>query len=283
MTGRWSDLLARLGPGRTADGSSTFLEGDEVTGFAHRGDRARQPPGNHRSAFDAALEAGIGHIESDVHLTIDGELVLFHDDMLDEHTTGSGPIAARTWPELQRLRYRVGDDALDDGLVRLGDALERWPGIRWNIDAKHAEAVEPLLTLIAGTGSAHRLLVTSFSWRTIRRVRELAPPSLSTGVSGPEVALIKAASACGLPAPTFGDAVQVPVEHRGVTIVDERFLRTCRDAGMAVHVWTINERTEMRRLLELGVDGIMSDDPALLRSTIDAHTASRTDDQETQR
>ena len=268
--------LARIGrrlvPTRQASDDQAFLGWGRSSALAHRGDRAGHPPGNHLAAFQSAIDAGIDHIESDVHRTADDRLVLFHDDRLDAETTGSGALADHTWAELSTVRYRHRGEPTDHGLVLLEDALGLWPDIRWNLDAKDGAAVEPLVELVADTGSDHRVLLTAFDVGTLRRLRRLAAPPTCTGLARIEIAAIRAASLLGLSVPPIGDAAQVPESHRGVTVVDRRFVDTCHEAGIAVHVWTINDRQTMDRLLDLGVDGIISDDPRLLRATLDGRT-----------
>ena len=103
----------------------------------------------------------------------------------------------------------------------------------------------------------------------MRRIRQKAGPDIATGLSRPELAVARLASWARLPMPRLGDAAQVPTEHKGVTVVDQKFVRTCHDAGIAVHVWTIDDSAEMHRLLDLGVDGLITDHPARLRSVLE--------------
>lgn len=262
-------VAERLSPARRASAPESFLDWGRASALAHRGDRANHPPGNNLAAFQSAIDAGIDHIESDVHRTADGELVLFHDDSLDAETTGRGPIAEHTWSELHTVRYLADGRTTDHGLVRLEDALGLWPDLRWNLDAKDGAAVDPLVDLIKRTGSGHRVLLTAFELGTIRRVRRSAPPETCTGLAKVEIVAVRAASLVGVPIPHLGDAAQVPAEHRGVTVVDERFVATCHRADIAVHVWTVNEAAEMHRLLDLGVDAVITDDPTTLVSVLD--------------
>lgn len=255
---------------RTAsDRSAGFVGAGRANAFAHRGDRAGFPPGNRASAFERAVEVGFDHIETDAHVTRDGRIVLFHDDRLDGETTGTGEVHDHDWSTLSELRYRAGDNVCDEGLMLLEDALERWPSVYWNIDAKTSATVEPLVDIVRRLGVADRVLLTSFVYRDARRLRKRAGPGVATGLSRTELAGVRLASWVGAPIPRLGDAAQVPTEHRGVTIVDERFVETCHDAGIAVHVWTIDSPDEMHRLLDLGVDGIISDHPRRLRSVLE--------------
>ncbi len=256
-----------------------FLRQGRWQGFAHRGDRRNHPPGNRWSALQSAVAAGFDHIETDVHLSADGQLVLFHDDRLDDETNGSGAVGDHPWSELAALRYVVDGTVLDEGLVRLEDAIERWPHVAWNVDAKSEDAVQPLVDLIERHAAFERVLVTSFSYRTVRRLRSLVPARVSTGLSGPEIALLRGASLVRLPIPRLGDAAQVPERKGPITIVDRRFVTTCHEAGIAVHVWTVNDKGDMHRLLDLGVDAIITDDPSGLREVLIERGAWSADDQ----
>lgn len=244
-----------------------FLVDGRPMAMAHRGDTAGHPPGNTWSAFASAIDIGFDHIETDVQLSADGRVVIFHDDTLTDTTDGTGTVGDHPWSTLAELRYRSGDGS-DEGIVPLDEAMDRWPDAYWNIDAKTADVVEPLLELIDERRATERVLITSFSHRTVRRLRSLAPAAMATGLSMPEVALARATSVLGLAPPTGGDAAQVP-RHMGLLpIVDRRFVDACHRGGMAVHVWTVNDASEMHDLLDLGVEGIITDTPTTLREVL---------------
>lgn len=235
--------------------------------LAHRGASGLCPPGNSEAAFRAALAAGVDHLETDAQLSADGEVVLFHDDRLDESTTGRGRVAEHTWAELAALRYRNGEVVTEQGPIRLAEALDRFPSARWNIDVKVDAAVEPVVALLREAGCERRVCVASFSWRRVRRLRKLLGSPWCSALSGVELAVVRVLSwlPLPLPVPVGGDVAQAPRRHSsGLPVVDQRFVRTCRRAGLAVHVWTIDEPAEARRLLDLGVDGVISDRPGLL-------------------
>lgn len=246
----------------------SFLVSGRPRAFAHRGDRAGHPPGNTPAAFSAALDLGVDHIETDAHLTADGVVVLFHDDLLDHATTGSGPVRDHTWAELRELRHCHDGQVVEGSFVRFDEALEHWPDAFWNVDAKSDDVVEPLLRAVHAAAAEERVLVTSFSVRSLRRIRRQADPSLATGLAKLEIALVRLLAWARLPAPHLGDAAQVPTDHRRIEVVDRRFVDTCHRAGIAVHVWTINDASEMHRLLDLGVDGVITDDPAMLADVL---------------
>ncbi len=267
LRSRVAGFARRLGVARQAEGEA-FLTSGRWQAYAHRGDRSGRPPGNRWSSYASAVEAGYDHIETDVHLSADGVLVTFHDEVLDDETTGAGRIADHDWAHLQTLRYRTDGGVADEGLVRFADALEHWPTLRWNVDAKQPETVGPLLELLDVAGATDRVLVTSFDWRTVTRLRRRAAPETCTGLSMVEIAAARLAVWLRLPLPPLADAAQVPARHGRITVVDEAFVRACHRARMAVHVWTIDDPAEVRRLFDLGVDAIMTDEPTAPRDVL---------------
>jgi glycerophosphoryl diester phosphodiesterase len=244
-----------------------FLTEGRVHAFAHRGDSAEHPPGNRWSAFASAVDVGFDHIESDAHLTSDGEVVLFHDDRLDDETTAAGELADATWQELRDVRYTADGEVGDEGPMRLADALEQWPDAFWNLDAKHDRVVGPLVETVVRAGATDRVLLTAFSWRRLCRLRRLGE-GLATGHSATELFVLRVLAWMRIPLPRVGDAVQLPECWKGLTVVDERFVDACHRAGIAVHVWTINEPDDMDRMFDLGVDAVMTDQPRVLRDVL---------------
>jgi glycerophosphoryl diester phosphodiesterase len=240
-----------------------FLDHPGPIPFAHRGG-AGDWPENSMVAFERAVSLGYRYVETDVHATADGVLVAFHDDRLDRVTDRSGLIAGLTWSEVQRARI----DGTEP-IPLLEDLLGAWPTLRINIDPKADRSVEPLVSVLRRTNAVERVCVGAFSDRRIARIKGLLGPGLCTAMGPRTVARLRAASS-GLPAGRFtADCAQVPATAGRVTIVDERFVRTAHRHGVAVHVWTIDDEAEMDRLLDLGVDGIMTDRPGALRTVLD--------------
>lgn len=238
-----------------------FLDHPGPLPFAHRGG-AGDWPENTMPAFEGAVALGYRYVETDVHVTSDGVLLAFHDDKLDRVTDRTGLIRELPWSEVQRARV----DGLEP-IPLLEDLLGTWPDLRVNIDPKHDSAVDALATTIARCGAIDRICVGSFSDARIARLRARLGPRLCTSLGPKAVARLRAAS-FGLPAGRFvGDCAQVP-PGRTVPLVDHRFVRAAHHRGMQVHVWTIDEATEMHRLLDLGVDGIMTDRPSVLRDVL---------------
>ena len=171
---------------------------------------------------------------------------------------------------------RVRASRLGDGreIPLLEELLSAWPEVRWNIDVKRPEAITPVIDALKRTASVDRVLVASFADRRASSVRAALGPNLATGAGRLTVARLVAAKALtmrGRPVRvrSAAAAAQVPVQSRGLPIVDAAFLRVCHNSGVAVHVWTIDDPAEMERLLDLGVDGIMTDRPSSLKQVLE--------------
>jgi glycerophosphoryl diester phosphodiesterase len=246
-----------------------FLDWPGPIPFAHQGaHRAGGPGENTMSAFEAAIDMGYRYIETDAHATADGVLVALHDDTLDRVTDRSGVIADLPWSEVRKAR--VGGT---EPVPLMEDLLALHPEVRVNIDPKHDAAVDPLTEAIRRTGALDRVCIGSFSDRRLARIRALLGDGLCTSMGPRQVARLIAASR-GLPAGRFTAAcAQVPVRRGLVPLVTPKFLDAAHTRGIQVHVWTINEPDEMVALLDLGVDGIMTDQPAVLKRVLDDRTA----------
>lgn len=245
----------------------TFRSGPHPRAFAHRGWHTGDLAGceNTLPAFRRALAEGFVHVETDVHVTSDGVLVAFHDDVLDRVTDASGPIAALPYREVRRAR--IGGR---EPIPTLAEVFEACPDALINIDPKSDAAVEPLLELLRQSGLWDRVCVGSFSDRRLAAIRRAAPAGLATSVGPRAVAGLLAAGLLGAghlrPGPI---AAQVPVRSGRIPVVTRRFLSAARRSGLEVHVWTIDDPGQMHQLLDLGVDGIMTDRPDLLRAVLD--------------
>lgn len=232
--------------------------------FAHRGG-AGDWPENTMPAFEHAVSIGYTYVETDVHVTADGVLVAFHDDHLDRVTDRTGAIA--------ELPYRDVAAARVDGtepIPLLEDILGSWPELRVNIDPKHDGSVDALVEVVQRTGSIDRVCIGSFSDRRLARLRVALGPRLCTALGPRGTARLRGAS-WRLPAGRLAaGCAQVPRSMKGVTIVDRAFVAEAHERGLQVHVWTIDDPTEMDELLDLGVDGIMTDRPQALREVLEA-------------
>lgn len=231
--------------------------------LAHRG---FSPEGleNSAAAFRAALNLGFTHLETDVHATADAVVVLFHDDTLDRITDSTGRISELTATEIARARIRGMEPVL-----LLEEALTAFPDARFNIDVKTANSIRPLAEAIERHAAHQRVLVASFSDRRRRAVLRLLTRPTASSAGIPTTVLFK------LLGPVLPDwllrrvlhdvhAFQVPERYRVVQVVTPGFLRRAHRLGIEVHVWTVNDPDRMRRLLDLGVDAIVSDRADLL-------------------
>ncbi|GGW76682.1 glycerophosphodiester phosphodiesterase [Streptomyces griseoloalbus] len=232
--------------------------------FAHRGGAADGLENTVRQ-FRCAVEAGYRYIETDVHATRDGRLVAFHDATLDRVTDGAGRIADLPWRDVAHARV-----AGEEPVPLFEELLETFPEVRWNVDVKAEAALLPFLDLIERTGSWDRICLGSFSEARVVRAQRLAGPRLATSYGTRGVLNLRLRS-WGLPATVRRSAVaaQVPEEQSGIRVVDHRFVRAAHARGLRVHVWTINEAERMHRLLDLGVDGIMTDHIDTLRKVME--------------
>lgn len=219
-------------------------------------------------AFEAAITLGYEYIETDVHVTADGVLIAFHDETLDRVTDRTGPVAAMTWDELRPVRI-----AGTEPVVRFDELLEAMPDIRINVDAKVDAAVGPLIQAVRRAGALDRLCFGAVSDRRVAQLRHALGPRACTAFGTREVAALRLLAWGVRPfqAPLRrrpGQCVQVPVRRHGVAVVDPGFVAAAHDLDLPVHVWTINDSDAMERLLDLGVDGLMTDRPALLRDVL---------------
>ncbi|WP_020128923.1 glycerophosphodiester phosphodiesterase [Streptomyces sp. 303MFCol5.2] len=232
--------------------------------FAHRGGAADGLE-NTTAQFRRAVEAGYRYIETDVHATRDGRLVAFHDATLDRMTDGAGRIADLLWSDVRHARV-----AGKEPVPLFEELLETFPEVRWNIDLKAEPALHPLLNLIARVGAWDRVCVGSFSEARVVRAQRLAGPRLATSYGTRGVLNLRLRS-WGVPASLRRSAVaaQVPESQSGIQVVDRRFVRAAHARGLQVHVWTINDPDRMHRLLDLGVDGIMTDHIDTLREVME--------------
>ena len=245
--------------------------------FAHRGG-ADEAPENTLEAFGAAVALGFRYLETDVHLTRDGVLVAFHDDRLDRVTNGRGAIADLAIAEVEAADagHRFSPDGgrtfpfRDRGVrvPRLEDVLSRWPQCRVNIDPKTDACVAPLVAVIDRLDAWERVCFGSFSDRRLQRIRRLGRGRACTSMGPRAAAVARLAAAAGWMPRLGADCVQVPLRHARIAIVTARFVRAAHRARLPVHVWTVDDEPTMQRLLDLGVDGIMTNRPRLLRAVL---------------
>ena len=265
-----------------------------VLNYAHQGG-AREGPSSTLHAMRRAVAEGAHAIELDVHATADRHLVVCHDVTVDRTTDGTGRIAELTLAQVQSfdnahwwvpgsvvhhdgapdeypLRGRAPNDP-DLRIPALREVLEAFPGTILNLDVKEtAPAVQPyereLATLLLEFERTDDVIVASFSDDAVAAFAAAAPGIATAAATNATAAFYFAVVNGEEPPATPACALQVPPAYGGVTVVDERFVSAAHRAGLAVHVWTIDERDEMEALLQVGVDGIMTDRPSLLSTVL---------------
>lgn len=245
-----------------------YLTAPRIRAFAHRGWHIGDLAGmeNSLSSFRRAVTEGFRYLETDAQVTSDGVVVLHHDADLERTTDRAGRIDSLPWSEVQRARIRGVEP-----ISRLEDALEELPEAYFNIDIKNDAAVDPFLRAIEHTGAIDHVAAAAFSSFRLARLRRRGGPKLATALSPIAVHLLWSESRLGLArlgSVARGLMAQVPTKYGRLALVDERFVRTAHALGVEVHVWTINEAQNMRLLLDMGVDGIVTDRPDVLRSIL---------------
>ena len=229
--------------------------------YAHRGG-AREATENSLTAFRQAAALGFTYLETDVRPTRDGVAVLHHDADLARTTDASGRVRDHTWQEIRAIQLADGSTPL-----RLEELLEDLPNAHVNVDVKEEGSVVALADAVRRSNAASRVTVTSFSARRLSRARHLMPPGTESTAHPWEVLGLRALPR-PRPLPRVA-RVQVPVRALGLTLVDAGFLERAHRLGLAVDVWTVDDAREMHRLLDLGVDGIMTDSPRVLHGVLE--------------
>ena len=252
--------------------------------FAHRGG-AKVVPENTIEGFREGFAMGGGVVECDVRASADGTIVVIHDAVVDRTTDGTGPVADKTVPELQRLDagYRFSPDggfsfpwrAKGVKIPTLGALYQAFPDAPFNIEikARRSGIEETVLRQIEAAGAMARTLVVSDNRDTISRFRKVSQGEVATAASGFELVIywiLHVLHLGGLYDPRF-QALQPPERYKGIVpVVTRRFVRKAHDRGLRVDVWTIDDEPAMRRLLGFSVDGIMTDRPDVLARVLNS-------------
>jgi glycerophosphoryl diester phosphodiesterase len=240
-----------------------FLDRPRPHAFAHRG-FAPDGAENSMAAFERAVALGYGYLETDVRVTADGVALAFHDGSLDRVTDRCGRIAALPWATVREARI-----AGQEPIPLLTDLLAAWPDVRINLDVKAENAIGPTVEAIRRTGVLSRVCVGAFSTRRVEAVRRALGPQLCTSL-GPRAAMRLRLPGARPPARAAlaGRCAQVPARIGRRPFVDARYVQAAHALGVVVHAWTVNDPDEMTRLLDLGVDGIMTDRADRLRDVL---------------
>lgn len=221
---------------------------------------------NSTSAFRRAVQEGYRYVETDVHATADGVVVVHHDANLERTTDGRGSI--------RRLPWSAVGSALIAGrepVARLDDVLEEFPDTYFNIDVKDDSAAQPILRVLRRHQAWDRVCLAAFDERRLALLRRDGDARLMTSMGQRSVTTLWAASRYGgwpLRSLVSGGAAQVPPLHGRLRVVDGRFLRLAHRWGIEVHAWTVDDAVEMRSLLSLGIDGLVTDRPDVLRDVL---------------
>ena len=242
-----------------------FLDHPGPIAFAHRGGPAHHLE-NSWPAFEHAVSLGYTHLETDAQATADGVVLAFHDRTLDRVTGRSGRIARM--PYRQVAAARVGGI---EEIPRLEDVLAAFPEVRFNIDVKDGPVVRPLAALIRRLAAWDRVCLCSFSSYRLRVMRQVLGDRVCMALAPSGVAAVRLAGNF----PVVGPALAARLATLGVrcaqipvAVTTRGFVRQAQALGLKVHVWTVNDRTQMNCLLDLGADGIMTDDTVLLREVL---------------
>lgn len=238
-----------------------FLDHPRPIAFAHRGG-SLEGEENTLPAFEHAVRLGYSHVELDVHLTRDGAVVIHHDPSLARMFGVDRAVADLDLADLATIRSSGGAT-----VPLLADLLHAWPDLFVNIEVKVDAAVEPLAAVVRKASALRRICVGSFAPERTAAARKALGPDLCWSPAHAGVARLWARG-WGLPLPVDFPVVQVPVAWRGIPVVTRRFVQAAHRHGIQVQVWTVDDRAEMERLLDLGVDGIMTDRPTLLREVL---------------
>ncbi|GAA1832234.1 glycerophosphodiester phosphodiesterase [Pseudonocardia ailaonensis] len=249
-----------------------YLDGPHPRRYAHRGWHIGPLAGceNTLAAFEHAVGEGFAYIEMDVHASADGVPMVHHDHSLDRTTDGAGPLAGLPAAQIEDARV-----AGREPVPRLESVLSALPETRFTIELKSAEVVLPTLAVLERLDAWHRVCLGSFSETWLQRARAGGGERLLTSMGMRSVlglrsrAWLDALPVPGVLAepllpPVRGRLAQIPRRFGPLTVVDPALLRRAHGAGIEVHVWTVDDPAEMRELLDLGVDGLLSDRPDLL-------------------
>lgn len=243
-----------------------FDNGGVPIAFAHRGGMTTNSEAvfeNTMLAFERAVRLGYRYLETDANTTRDKVLLAFHDTTLRRATGRDRNLSDLSYDEVARVR--IGGT---EPIPLLKEVFSAWPDIRINIDAKSTDCVGPLLALVNQHRAWDRVCVASFSPRCLHQLRQAMGPRVATAFAAPGVAALRLLPTALLRRACLnggGVAAQVPVRKNGIEVVTPAFVAAAHELGKQVHVWTVDSRHEIHRLLDLGVDAIMADRIDVLR------------------
>ena len=238
-----------------------FLE-EKFLAFAHRGGNEFAPENSFR-AFKSAVDIGYKYLETDVHLTKDGFLIAFHDDTLDRVTDKSGLIRDLTLSEIKKAKIAGTDE-----IPLLSELLNSFTDCFFNIDCKVDETVQPLINLINNKDFINRVCIGSFSQKRINFIRKSLGKEVKTSMGPAEVILSKFLSYTSLGYNFKSSYTSIPIRRYGIDLLDERNINYLKSNNQKVIAWTINDEDQMKMLINIGIDGIMTDNLTLLKKVL---------------
>ena len=251
-----------------------YLTAEYPLRFAHRGSRVLWPE-NTAEAFQGAIDLGYRYIETDVRITRDGVVVAFHDETLDRTTNGTGPVDQWSFADLQRVDAAWWFDP-DNGyplrgtgirIRSLEEVLATWPDVRFNIDLKGPNLEWAVADIIKQQSREESVLIGSFVDYRIARFRRITRGEVAVSAGPVSVLAVVAASRLGASVRRPVAAYQLPFDYKLVPI-DSRLVSSIHASGAQIHTWTVNDAPDMHRLLDLGVDGIVTDRPDILNDVL---------------
>lgn len=240
-----------------------YLDHDGPIAMAHRGG-AKHPDligyENSLHAFQHAVDLGYRYLETDLHATSDGVVIAFHDDKLDRVTDRTGVIAELPWSEVSQAKINGHEP-----IPRLDELLEHFPDTRFNLDIKAEGGLEPAAQVLRAANAIDRICVSSFSQSRVNRIRKLLGPRLCTGYGELEIVLIRF-----LPFAlnARGACLQIPERYKSLHVLTPGLIKRAHSRGKQVHVWTVDDPDTMRRMLDDGVDGLITDRTDLLKDVL---------------
>ena len=242
---------------------NNFLK-QEFIGFVHRGG-ADETTENTIPAFQYALDLGFKYIETDVQATKDGRIVIFHDHDLSRMSLRKEKVADLNFDEIQQIELNGGGQ-----IPLLEETLITFPEAFFNIDVKTNDAVKGTADIILEHSNPDNICIASFSSQRLKELRHLLGKNFISSSSQSEVIHLLLSSLGLSFKKSIGNCVQVPPSQWGIPIVTPRFIKHMHALDKKVHVWTIDDKEEMQRLYDLGVDGIMTDKPSVLKEFLES-------------
>jgi glycerophosphoryl diester phosphodiesterase len=238
-----------------------YLNQSGVSISAHRGG-SEEAPENTLESFSYAIGLGSSYIETDVQLSADGIPYIFHDDDLSRLLNMEVKFNSLHSDQIEKLKLFESYQ-----IPKLETALTQFPNALFQIDLKTDEVALPAMKVIENLSAFDRICIASFSSNRLQKVRKKFPDTCLS--MGPKEILKLLLASFGLYNKTiYGDCLQVPIYHYGIKLVTRRFVKYVQSIGLKIHVWTINDENTMRKLIDLGVDGIITDRPKLLKEVL---------------